>query len=380
MMTAMCSLTQRLLDDFPAVRTILAGVVRWDGYCHHTKHFPKIFQPISESRPCSIRYRLGQFLVPDHVPHLQVLVGDQVVRLDDAPCQFHGKVFTLPTYLQVFSRETVSRFDSILRAFLGTRKSLAKTLERLLRLPEVSGIFYSLPVRIGVEVSQSHIQPNGFPCWLSLLNPFHIKTELNVVPVGTTNNANALNLIQLIEVQIAGSPQLEASSLKAIGESDSSSIFRQLPACGFVFHTTMCLMLLKAWETLFTRLALLAVVVEPSNGTPSSFGRCLSSLRVKLESERELFSKNGAISAQLVLTNLLVVHPVSDATVSDESSCTNGFVKPFILLLFALKFCLKYQHSYADSIGVIISQLKKAVLEGRGFKPNFLVKPCVIHF
>src|ERR687885_3003140 len=133
----MCSLTQRLFDDFPTVRTILAGVVGRNSNRYHPKHFPKIFQPIAEVRPCSIRNRLRQLSIPDHITHLQVLIGNQVVRLDYAQCLLHGKVFTLPTYLEVLSTQAISRFSSIFRAFFSMRESTTKTLERLLRLPEV---------------------------------------------------------------------------------------------------------------------------------------------------------------------------------------------------------------------------------------------------
>src|SRR3569832_628260 len=103
MMTAMCSLTQRLFDDFSTVRTILRSVVRWHGNRYHTKHFPKIFQPIAEISPSRIGDGFRQLLVFHHVRKEQVLIGNQVVRQDNAPCQLHGKVFTLPTYLEVLS-------------------------------------------------------------------------------------------------------------------------------------------------------------------------------------------------------------------------------------------------------------------------------------
>ncbi len=41
-------------------------------------------------------------MIPYPVLHLQVLIGDPVVRLADARCHLNGKVFTLPTYLEVF--------------------------------------------------------------------------------------------------------------------------------------------------------------------------------------------------------------------------------------------------------------------------------------
>jgi hypothetical protein len=44
-----------------------------------------------------------------------------------------------------------------------------------------------------------------------------------------------------------------------------------------------------------------------------------------------------------------------------------------ILLFRSLKFCLKYQHLYTDITSIIIRHLLKAVLEGRGFKPNVSV-------
>ncbi len=350
----MSSLTQRLLDDPTAVGAILAGVVRWNSNRHHTKHLAEILQPIPESRPCSIRNRFSQKSISDHIPHLQVLVCNQVARLDYASCQLHGKIFTLPTYLEVLPAQAIPRLSSILRAFWSPRKSAIKPLERFFGLPEVSWVVNSLPIRIGVEVRQSHIQPNGFTCWLSFLNPFDIKTKLNVVPIGTTNNPNPLDLLQLIKMQLTGSPHLEASSLKPIGEGDSSPIFRQLPACCFVFNRTVRGLLLKAWKPCSTLLPFLAVVVEPRNSRPSSFGRSLSSLGVELARPRKLFGEDSAISTQLIFPNPLVIHPVSDAAISDKTSSTNGFIKPLILVLCSLKFCLKYKHNSPDTTSVIL--------------------------
>ncbi len=343
MMTFMSSCAQRLLNNFPTVGTILAAVVGRDGNRYHSKHLAEILQPVSESRPSCVTNRFRQLPVLNHVPHHQVDLGNQVVRLDDASCQLHGKIFTLPTYLEVLCAQPVLTLGSIFRALLSSRKSSTKALESFLRLSEVAGIFNRLPVRIGVEVSQPHIQSDCFACWFSFLNSLNIKAKLNVVPIGTTHNPNSLNLLQLIEMQITGSPHLKTSDFETIGESDSSSIFRQLPATGFVFYRTVCLMFFKAWET-FLRCFLLAVIVESSDGTPSPFSRSLTSHRVELVCPRKLMSENFAISTQIVSPNSLVVHPVFDARIADKTSGTNSFIKPFILLLFSLKFCLKYQN------------------------------------
>lgn len=350
----MSTLTQRLLDDFPTVRAILAGVVRWHSNCCYPKHLAEIFQPTAEVRPRRIRNRFEELGIFNHVSHLQVLIGNQVVRLDYAPCQLHGKVFTLPAYLEVLSTQAISTLESVFRAFSSARKFFTQAFKRFFRLSQVVGIFYCLSVGIGIEVSQPNIQPNGFTCWLSLLDSVLVKTKLNVVPVSPTHNPDSLNLFQLVEVQVTSSPQLKASGFKPIGENDGSSICQQLPSRRFVFDATVGLMLLKLWEALLSWLAFLAVVVEPSNRTPSSFSRCLSGLRVKLSGKRKLLSKNGAISAQFVLTSPLVIHPVSNATVANKSSSTNSFIKPFILLLCSLKFCLKYQHDYAGSLSVSV--------------------------
>ncbi len=134
----MSALTQRLLDNFPTVRAVGAGVVRWNSYCHHTKHLAEILQPTAEVRPCRIRNRLGKLAVFYHIPHHQVLVGNQVVRLDYVPCQLHGKVFTLPTYFEVLPAQAISRFGSVLRAFLGMRKSTLQSLKGFFGLSQMA--------------------------------------------------------------------------------------------------------------------------------------------------------------------------------------------------------------------------------------------------
>jgi hypothetical protein len=194
-------------------------------------------------------------------------VCNQVVRLDDAPCQFHGKIFTLPTYLEVFSTQAISCLSFVFGTLLSSRKSAAKSPNCFFRLPEMTRILNRLPVRVSVEMSQPNIQTNSFTRWFSFQDSLNIKAKLNVVPISATNNPNPLNLLQLIEMQITSSPQLKTSRFETIGESDSSSIFRKLPSTGFVFYRTICLMLFKTWETLL-RCFFLTVVVEPSDSLP----------------------------------------------------------------------------------------------------------------
>jgi hypothetical protein len=72
-------------------------------------------------------------------------------------------------------------------------------------------IGYCLPLGICVKVIQSHINTDLIGSLFTFLQPFLVKTELSVVSVCTTDNADTLNLLQLIEMQIAGSPHFKSS-------------------------------------------------------------------------------------------------------------------------------------------------------------------------
>jgi hypothetical protein len=80
----------------------------------------------------------------------------------------------------------------------------------------MTGVLNGLPIRIGVEVGQTYIQPDSFTRWFSFLNSLNIKAKLNIIPVSSTNYSNSLNLLQLVEMQITSSPQLETSGFEAI--------------------------------------------------------------------------------------------------------------------------------------------------------------------
>jgi hypothetical protein len=100
----------------------------------------------------------------------------------------------------------------------------------------MSWVINSLPLRVGVEMSQPNIKTDSLACWLSFLYPFSIvDTELAIISIGSTDNPHSFDLLQLIFVQIASTPQLKTSSFKPVGEVDSSSIERKFPSCRFIF-------------------------------------------------------------------------------------------------------------------------------------------------
>jgi len=77
-------------------------------------------------------------------------------------------------------------------------------------------IGYCLPVGIGVEVIQSHINTELIGSWFTFLQPFLVKTKLSVVSVCTTDKGDRLNQLQLIEMQIASSPPFKSSRFKIV--------------------------------------------------------------------------------------------------------------------------------------------------------------------
>ena len=355
----MSSSAERFFDSLATIRAILASSVRWHGNRDNSENFAKILNPLSKLRPCCITNRLGKMSVSHHVPHLQILIGYQVARPDYAPCQLHGKVFTLPTYFEVETRKFISKLDSIFRTFLCFGKAALQPFQRLLTLAKMSGVFNLVAFTISQEMVESYIQANSFTSWFSFLNAFRVDTKLCIVPISTTHNPYSLKLFQLIEMQVTSSPKLESSCFKSIAKSDVATVIRELPTASFIFNTPVSLFLLKSWITLFYWLVFLAIVKKSSNCTPRSFSRSLSSYRVKFINPRKvfIFHKNSAISTQFISANIPVIHPVSQASITNKTSSSNRLVQRLILLFCSFKFCLKYQHCYVKITDVIISRI-----------------------
>jgi hypothetical protein len=64
----------------------------------------------------------------------------------------------------------------------------------------MSWVINSLPLRVGVEMSQPNIKTDSLACWLSFLYAFSINTELAIISIGSTDNPHSFDLLQLIEV------------------------------------------------------------------------------------------------------------------------------------------------------------------------------------
>ncbi|NQE37616.1 hypothetical protein E5S67_05391 [Microcoleus sp. IPMA8] len=112
--------------------------------------------------------------------------------------------------------------------------------------------------------------------WFTFLQAFLVKAKLSVVSVCTTHNADTLNLLQLIEMPIAGSPHFKGSPFKTGRESDISPLFGKLSSTGFGLNRTMYLLFFEPRIPLFPWLVLLAVFIKVRNGRPCSFSASLT--------------------------------------------------------------------------------------------------------
>ena len=120
------------------------------------------------------------------------------------------------TYLEAFSSQFVYKLSSIFGTFFGLRHTTLKSPQRLFRFTKMTPSRYCLPVGIGVKVIQSHINTDLIGSLFTFLQPFLVKTKLSVVSVCTTDNADTLNLLQWIEMPIAGSPHFKSSRFKIL--------------------------------------------------------------------------------------------------------------------------------------------------------------------
>ncbi|AHJ27304.1 hypothetical protein NSP_9610 [Nodularia spumigena CCY9414] len=297
-------------------------------------------------------------MILDHIPHHQIFIRHEVVRPHHAPCCLNSKVLTLATYFEVFTSKFISQLNSVLGTLFSLRHPALQPSQRLLTLAKVSRISDCFPVTIGVEVVQSNINTNSFTRWFSPFYSFMINAKLAIIAVCTTHNPHSFELFELIEMQVTGSPKFEGSCFKSVSKGDVPAVIRKFPSRGFVLNRTMCLVLLKLWKSLFTWLTFFAIIKKSSDCRPRSFSTSLSCHRVEFGSIRKLriSSKHSAICAQLVFTNAFIVHPVSNATVTNKTSSADSFIQLSVLLVHSFQFCFKYQHFYAKLTSVIITQ------------------------
>jgi hypothetical protein len=88
-----------LFDYLTTIGAVLTGVAGGYGNRDHTKYLTVILQPSPELTPGGITDGLRQMTILDHIANLKVFKRHQVCRLDYAPRQLAGEVFTLALHL-----------------------------------------------------------------------------------------------------------------------------------------------------------------------------------------------------------------------------------------------------------------------------------------
>ena len=86
-------------------------------------------------------------------------------------------------------------FLAIAALLLLARELTMQLLQLLFRLAVVAWIVYRLPFRIGVVGVESHINPDLLPCGNMLYVPLRLDAELDVVAIGTADDAYPFDVL-----------------------------------------------------------------------------------------------------------------------------------------------------------------------------------------
>src|SRR5579863_8273804 len=106
---------------------------------------------------------LSKLMVLDQVADLKVFVGNQVVRRDKRVRRLTSEIFTLPLHFQRRFRQALSGLRAVLALFLFARDSPMETFQFRLGFSVVALVLYRVPVGVGVEELQAHIDANYAP-------------------------------------------------------------------------------------------------------------------------------------------------------------------------------------------------------------------------
>jgi hypothetical protein len=141
----------------PTARAILAGVLWWDGDDWYIVHDAIGFHTAEELSPGGIMDALGKLVVLDQVADLKMFVGNQVVRRDERVRRFACEIFTLPLHFQIGFGQALSGLLAVLALFVFARHTPVETFEFRLSFSRVTWVLNCVPVGIGVESLQSHV-------------------------------------------------------------------------------------------------------------------------------------------------------------------------------------------------------------------------------
>jgi hypothetical protein len=130
-----------------------------------------------------------------------------------------------------------SGFLSLHRCLLFLGESSLETFEPLLSCSIVSGIFNGVAIRIGEIGFQSDINAPLLARCNVFNGSLRLNTELAVVAVSSSENANTLDLFgrECFNPLVSVPNQMKTTYATTIGKADVSAIWLQFPAGLFVF-------------------------------------------------------------------------------------------------------------------------------------------------
>lgn len=111
-----------------------------------------------------------------------------------------------------------------------------ETLEFRLRFSVVTLVLYRIPVGIGVEELQAHVDTDHAARLDMFTLALGLNTKLAIIAIGTAQDANPFDLLDWegFDLLVRVPNQAEATNATAIGEDDMVPIGRELPACLFI--------------------------------------------------------------------------------------------------------------------------------------------------
>lgn len=337
---------QRLFNSAPTATTVLRGVVRRYCYRRLAKHAPVVFEIAPKHRPRRIRNTFSEVTVFDHVEHLEVFVGDEVVRHYYAPRRFYGVVFTLPRYLEVFSCKLSPCLAAVTRAFFLSAYPALQPFKLPLGRAEKAWVRLLAAFRVGIERLEPNVQADRLTRRRSILRTVNVHRELNIVAVGFADKPHPLDEVGGVESEVVCPLKFQRADTEAVGESDAFIQGRELPAGVFVLNAANVLFELRI--ALF-HCALFATVVKAAYRRPSAFGGSLAGGAVKFVRKVELFSQHRTIFVQVVLADLFCavfrVYPETECLVLHKLSRADSLVYPAVLFGAPLELVVQDQHA-----------------------------------
>src|SRR6266702_6338842 len=162
-MTDVRTYTQSLLHERTTGTTVLTRVLWGNRSDRNVMQHAIVLDPEQEPAPTSIVNGLGEVMVLDHITYFQVFVGNQIARGDKRVCRLPGKIFTLPTDLQMRLSQMLSGLFPVFRSLVLAGDLPLQALKSFFRLAVVAGVLDGVTLRVRIIGFKPTSIPTCFP-------------------------------------------------------------------------------------------------------------------------------------------------------------------------------------------------------------------------